>query len=553
LNSIFEQIGIYGITKPKETAILASILTGDPVLLIGAQGTAKTALVDAIGAAFAERDKRISNNTKDPSKNIFKYHSYDSSKLNFEDLVGFPNPEAMKQGKISYIHTPVTVWDKDLVCFDEFNRQEPARQNNIFELIRSRRLMGIPTSVKWVINCMNPFGMAGTEALDEALVDRHQWFIFISRFNDLEELTKVKIVSHMGPNDGVGLRKWTKITGTFDVNEGTDKDNFYKINNTLADAGDMIKNLTDKAGLFYEILHKEVGKGYQQFVSKFFTKFSKDMESKKYNVELSGRRAGMVYRALLAYRAIDMARCHFDESHALTELKEVFKQVLTMTIPIGIAQSNSSGIDSNAHGLICANVDLFSSFFKGNDVEQSISDLELIYELTTTTDIERKIELLTIEVKDDFVKNQIWTEIINQVNTKTSDNDNIKNAITISILGHIMTIKPEIIPKNMQSIISTLNGKNLVTLGISSNIITLRGFVVLYKEDIYNMLAEESNFFLKLQIKLMAEQFSIENLNRKISKNEFNRWKQNVAIACSSLKKTIEAKNIPSIKETITV
>lgn len=558
MNNIFEQLGVYGIPQSKENAILACLLTGDPALLIGAQGTAKTALVDSIGAAFAERDKRIANKNKDPKYKIFKSHSYDASKLNFEDLVGFPNPEVMKQGKLEYIQTPVTVWDKDLACFDEFNRQEPARQNNIFELIRSRRLMGIPTNVKWVINCMNPFGMAGTEALDEAIVDRHQWFIFINRFVELDENTRSNIVGHMGPNDAIGLRQWAHITGDFDVSESVinNDGNIYNVNDKLADTGDNITKLLSKAANLYMSLQKEVGRGYKEFVSRFFVKFNKDIQDKKWGVELSGRRAGMVYRALLAYRAIDMARCHFDPKHSLCDLKDMFKQVLVMTLPIGIAHSNSTGLDSNAYGCISANVDLFGSFFKGTDVDRSISDLELIYELTTTTDIERKIELLTTEVKDDFVKNQVWTEIVNQTNSASvNTSDDIKNAITIGIIGHIMTVHPDIVPKNMQSIISAISFKKLYDINQLSPTVTLKGYAAIYKEDIDNLIKAQPDIFLKLQVKLLAEQFSNNFSGKKVSKSDYYKFTQEVISTCQSLNKTIKARelSIMKAKESATV
>ena len=177
MSTIFQKLGIYGMPEEQENAILACLLLGEPMILIGKQGTSKTGLVTALGAAMSQSTMR--KYPEDPSKHI-KFHAYDSSKINFEDLIGMPNIMDSKKGKIEFLTSEQTAWDKDLVCFDEFNRQTPEMQNSLFELIRSRTLMGSPTEIKWIFNCMNPM-MEGTEVLDEALVDRHLFFICIQR------------------------------------------------------------------------------------------------------------------------------------------------------------------------------------------------------------------------------------------------------------------------------------------------------------------------------------------------------------------------------------
>ena len=46
---LLEQLGIYGFPEADETALIASFLTGDPALLIGEHGAAKTGLAKSIG------------------------------------------------------------------------------------------------------------------------------------------------------------------------------------------------------------------------------------------------------------------------------------------------------------------------------------------------------------------------------------------------------------------------------------------------------------------------------------------------------------------------
>lgn len=52
---IFPRLGIFGWQERDENLLLASLLTGGPVLLIGSHGTAKTGLFMKIAEALAGR------------------------------------------------------------------------------------------------------------------------------------------------------------------------------------------------------------------------------------------------------------------------------------------------------------------------------------------------------------------------------------------------------------------------------------------------------------------------------------------------------------------
>ena len=45
---ILEKLGIYGWSEKDENLLLAGLLTGDPILLIGKHGTAKTHVANKI-------------------------------------------------------------------------------------------------------------------------------------------------------------------------------------------------------------------------------------------------------------------------------------------------------------------------------------------------------------------------------------------------------------------------------------------------------------------------------------------------------------------------
>jgi len=105
---ILEKLGIYGWKERDENLLLASLLTGDPLLLIGTHGTAKTHTASRIAETIGKT-----------------FIAYDSSKALFEDVLGYPNIEKLKQGVVDYIPSKVTIWDKEMILIDELNRALP--------------------------------------------------------------------------------------------------------------------------------------------------------------------------------------------------------------------------------------------------------------------------------------------------------------------------------------------------------------------------------------------------------------------------------------------
>ena len=172
-----KKLQIYGYEE-FEPFIFLSLVTGSPVLFIGPHGTAKTLLAKRIADFLG-----------------LKFHAYDASKAMFEDMVGFPDPEKLKEGKLNYIRGDITLWDKEFILIDEISRALPGLQNKWLEIIRSRRLMGIPLKqVQFIFAAMNPPTYMGAMPLDEALADR---FGFIFYFNNphekyLKEILMVK-------------------------------------------------------------------------------------------------------------------------------------------------------------------------------------------------------------------------------------------------------------------------------------------------------------------------------------------------------------------------
>ena len=72
---ILSQLGIFGWKEADENLVLASLLTGDPLLLVGNHGCAKTHVANKVAQALGRR-----------------FLVYDASKAMFEDVLGPGDP-----------------------------------------------------------------------------------------------------------------------------------------------------------------------------------------------------------------------------------------------------------------------------------------------------------------------------------------------------------------------------------------------------------------------------------------------------------------------------
>ena len=172
------ELGVYGFDR-LEVVILASLVSGDPLLLIGKAGTGKTFLLNSISEALG-----------------LQHRHYNASFISFDDLIGFPFPDAETK-EVNFLKSPATIWDAESVLIDEISRCKPEIQNKFFSIIQERKIQGIPLDklqYRWA--AMNPLlsdigdsddHYEGSIALDQALADR---FAFIIEVPDWEELSR---------------------------------------------------------------------------------------------------------------------------------------------------------------------------------------------------------------------------------------------------------------------------------------------------------------------------------------------------------------------------
>ena len=122
--SHLSSLGAYGF-EAQEPIILAALVTGDPLLLIGRSGTGKTFLLNSISEALG-----------------LAHRHYNASLLSFDDLVGFPYPDEGRTS-VRFLETPATIWGAESVLIDEISRCKPEHQNRLFSLVHERRIQGL--------------------------------------------------------------------------------------------------------------------------------------------------------------------------------------------------------------------------------------------------------------------------------------------------------------------------------------------------------------------------------------------------------------------------
>ncbi|NCC73583.1 MAG: hypothetical protein EOM06_09310 [Sphingobacteriia bacterium] len=173
---LIRTLGVYGFDH-LEPVVLASLVSQDPLLLIGKAGTGKTYLLNSISEALN-----------------LEHRHYNASFLSFDDLVGFPYPDSDSK-TVSFLKTPATIWGAESVLIDELSRCKPEVQNKFFSIIHEKRIQGIKLEkLKYRWAAMNPVQSAdedlddsydGSITLDQALADRFAFIITVPDWNEL--------------------------------------------------------------------------------------------------------------------------------------------------------------------------------------------------------------------------------------------------------------------------------------------------------------------------------------------------------------------------------
>lgn len=169
-----------------ESVVLAALASGDPLLLIGRHGTAKSFLLERLAESLA-----------------LEFRFYNASLVNYDDLVGIPIPDESRNS-LRYISTPSSIWDAEVVFIDEISRARPELQNKLFPIIHERRIQGTRLEklrYRWA--AMNPPpdedsddepAYHGSEPLDPALADRFAFIIEVPGWDSLTDEARKAIL-----------------------------------------------------------------------------------------------------------------------------------------------------------------------------------------------------------------------------------------------------------------------------------------------------------------------------------------------------------------------
>jgi len=460
---ILKQLGIFGWKEADENLVLASLLTGDPLLLIGNHGCAKTHVANKVAQALGRR-----------------FLVYDASKAMFEDVLGYPNVEKLKHGVVEYVPSPVTIWDKELVLIDELNRAVPELQSKWLEIIRSRKIMGFPTQVKWVWAAMNPISYSATQALDNALIGRFAFFLYPPDILQMDEADRIKVATHINGDDAPSLSEWTRGETAGTVAQADVEGIGARLRETLVKAGGHFLRLRSQIPTLAE------------FLAKFADLVVRETGGE---VALDGRRLGFIHRNLLANRAVELAKAEVLGT-ALPDFVDSARYVVQSSIPVGL---NDEGLkrEEAVHKMeVC--FDLLSSYFEEG---AELAQVNLIYELFTTLDLMRRAELLLTENLGEMALSKAWTDLMHE------DRD-------ITLLAYtalqVEARRPGTVPQELLASLSgRFSGEKLSTNCIGR----LEGDAVEYIEEVEGLLKRESDLDKLVAYQHVSELIDADTVN----------------------------------------
>ncbi len=257
---ILEKLGIYGMSGI-ENAVLAGLVTGDPVLFIGTHGTAKTTLCRRLAEALG-----------------LKFFAYDASKALFEDMIGFPNPASISKGEVEYVPTKLSIWDKEFILVDEISRARVEMQNKWLEVIRGRQVMGMRADkLKYIFAAMNPPSYAGAMPLDDALTGRFAFIIKVPEVSEMAEKDVRLVLNNRTAEDAAALGRGEAMVSS--------------------EAACALKDFISRASAGIGKAEKKYGQDIDGYLVKLLS-FASGNE-----LHIDGRRLGMIKRNMTAYIA----------------------------------------------------------------------------------------------------------------------------------------------------------------------------------------------------------------------------------------------------------
>ena len=361
-HQLLRQLKVYGFEN-LETVILASLITEDPILLIGKAGTGKTYLLNSISEALD-----------------LKHRHYNASLISFDDLIGFPFPSEDQQ-EVRFLPTPATVWEAESVLIDELSRCKSETQNKFFSIIHEKIIQGISLETlrfRWA--AMNPFAFTGDESeesytgsepLDPALADRFAFVINVPDWCDISREDQELIIFP----EGEGAVSYDQGELKMFVSQGR---KLFLNRIALPDHGLVM---------------------YCRLVTDFLNRSG---------VRISPRRARLLCRNIIAALVVSEIS---GESIDNTRLKAIYKNVLRWSVPHRAYRENFP-----EHAIESAHAEAIRLVLESNAEERWLTEFRLVPAL------EQKLNLLINSSANGDIKSLALLQLLNQetVSRKTA-------------------------------------------------------------------------------------------------------------------------------------
>ena len=335
--------------------LLASLLTGDPLLLIGNHGCAKTHVANKVAQALGRR-----------------FLAYDASKAHVRGYSWLSERPEAADGVVEYVPSPGHHMGQGI---DPHRRTEPrpeSLQSKWLECIRSRKIMGFHTQVKWVWAAMNPVSYAAANVLDEALMGRFALFLYPPDVLQMEEADRIRVATHINGDDAPALCEWSggehgRTVPQAEVDAvGPSLEMFCAWRVAFPAPANELATLPEFLAKFAYLLVRETGG----------------------KLALDGRRLGFLHRNLLANRAVELAKAELSQT-VLPRFPVSARYTIQASIPIGLNGERIDREEAEHKMQIC--FDLLSDYF---EERAEMARVNLVYELFTTGDLMRKAEFL---------------------------------------------------------------------------------------------------------------------------------------------------------------
>lgn len=390
MGQILDRLKVFGYSQQEELVILGSLLTGEPLLLIGGIGSSKTTLIRKLGKVLGV------------PTGIFN-----TANGQFEDIIGFINPKELGQGKVSYVETPVTIWGKKLVLLDEINRPNPAVSNKWLDYLADREMLGADTGNIWRFGAMNPLNVQGTSRMGEATIGRFGSFVYVPEFLGMSSTDRLAVIQTMTSQNMPGLKHWSGPQVHVDQADYVGASTILQ--QVMAKGAEYFATLEANCGGLDRFLDKFVITLSQRLAPKPATKSDDEDEEPQDEEEkfsLDGRRVGLLRRMLLGVRAVELAMADV-VGLPVKPLGATVQAALPFGLPLGV--NNEAGRSPDLLKTIESVVQSLLPFLAE---DQDLTKIEKHFELLTSPNIFRKLEILLSDPNiDQMVKSAAWTQI----------------------------------------------------------------------------------------------------------------------------------------------